>query len=1193
MACSIVRHQKSKNILDVKNSKGNSSKLFKDIHSNIFLATPELSMKIYLTSFSEGISKVFEGATKNVDKDGEPLLHYKTKTGKVFTNLEEAIINDDAGNTQMGFVNPKTDEFIPVVNFDSSISSKSRFMVDQVSEGTMSAERYLDPETGETRFQGKGEFPETRLGMSRATKLNAALDLGAGNVKIFPDGTFTMEIDDNLVITESAFGEDGVINIAEVPNAVKDDPTIQNRIDIINEYIAKMNNPRKLDKDSIVPEQIDEEGLKNNLLNFLKGLGFSTTSLDSYIANYNTKYGQDPDVLALTDIANKIVAFANGDMKIEDLSEEVAHIAIEAYSDQNSLVSAIASIHLTAEYKEFSEYYRSKYAPFYEGFALEEQVRKEILGKILAKQLASNFQQQQYRTQEELSIIDKIKEIWDKFSKYVSNLVKPSHVRVIQQLNDKIAKSVLANDNANFQNSLESNTNFFYSAMSKDSQQIEDTLKVTKLALEDLFTKVAEGKTRNFSELDKIASGMEEASIVSSINTIVGIANNQLIELEAGIKESQSKGELLSTVDSNRYHVLSQNIIPLVLKLREQMKSLDFLKDTNTSGIKSNYQVLADNINKSIDDILVRKGKADPAIGADNDKHTAQMLEEVMNVSTLTEEEKDIERDKLSGNMVDTTFFGKMLSLVTHSKNPLIAMLGTKIVSMQSAVNRLFKSIVDKDVSEIYEKGLEKYQRNIIKKGSNFYRSMINWDKYWSDVKEQEMLGLLEVLGKTEADRPAIEKLRKKNSISQIINDEQKYKTFKEKIDKWKKEEGVEQRFNNKYYEDKVELFKSLNISKATEEYLSKQNAVQFAIDRKYRNADGTIDRSKYTEAEKIQIINARKAKSDTRSIYDMYGNEKVGIRKVKFEDYKGVTPFEKLRGKFKGEIVVISDGYTIDDLPEDSRIALDLNNLSMKYAEKESAKGKPLDSFINEIKRVEAEGGNAYEWVMANASINMSSSYFDNLGDFKGFSDIAKDYIDSIEDDYVKEGKSLLLEEYEVFQRKRKDLLRKNRKGNNSMEIDVANMVGLQKEAIVTLDNEIEEIRRSLNIPAEFFEESGSEMTSSKGVNEDFNKLLTESGMSAFDFVMKHITHDFSSTAYQSRNVVKLNDFAKQITDLINGRGFMVKDAYEQFFQETLNKVDPITGKPLIDGSMTDADVIQVLKDEYAKKNAPSYFQR
>jgi basic membrane lipoprotein Med (substrate-binding protein (PBP1-ABC) superfamily) len=98
---------------------------------------------------------------------------------------------------------------------------------------------------------------------------------------------------------------------------------------------------------------------------------------------------------------------------------------------------------------------------------------------------------------------------------------------------------------------------------------------------------------------------------------------------------------------------------------------------------------------------------------------------------------------------------------------------------------------------------------------------------------------------------------------------------------------------------------------------------------------------------------------------------------------------------------------------------------------------------------------------------------------------------------------------------------------------------------------------------------------------------------MSAFDFVMKHITHDFSSTAYQSRNVVKLNDFAKQITDLINGRGFMVKDAYEQFFQETLNKVDPITGKPLIDGSMTDADVIQVLKDEYAKKNAPSYFQR
>jgi hypothetical protein len=1185
MACSIIRHQKSKEILDVKNSKGNSSKLFKDIHSNVFLASPELSVKIYLTSFSEGISKTFEGADKYVDKDGEPILHYKTVDGKVYDNLEESIIHSQSGQTQMGFVNPKTDEFIPVVNFDTANSERSRFMVDQISEGTMSAERYLDPETGETRFQGKGEFPETRLGMARATKFNAALDLGIGNVKVFRDGTFTMEFNDGLTIAESSFGADSVINIQEVPTIINDDPTIQNRVDIINEYIDRFKNPRNLDRDSKPLEPIDEDALKNNLFNFLKGLGFSTTSLENYVKNYNTKYGKDPDVLALTDIANKVVAFANGDIRIEDLSEEVAHIAIEAYSDQNSIVTAVANIHLTAEYKEFSEYYRQKYAPFYEGFELEEQVRKEILGKILAKQLLTNFQQQQYRTQEELTVIESIKELWNKFANYISNLVRPSHTRVISQINDKIAKSVLAGDKSNFKNSIESNKNFFYSAMASNTQKIEDTLKITKYALEDLFSKTMEGSTRRFTDLNNISDAMEENSIVSSVNTIVGIAQSQLTELEAGLAEAHSKGELLSKVDSNRHYILTQNVIPHILKLRSQMSKLDF-KDPA-------YKTLSQNISEAIDDILRRKGVVDPDIENDIEKHAEKMLNEAMDVSTLTEEEKQQERDKLAGNITDTTFFGKFFSLVTHSRNPLIAALGSKVVSMQSAVNRIFKKLVDKDVSEIYEKGLDKYQRNIIKSGTNFYQSMINWDKYWSDVKEQEMLALLKALGKTEADRPTIEKMLKKSSIAEIINDEKKYKIFKEEITKWKKEEGVEQRFNKKYYEDKAELYKTLNVSKATEEYLSNQNSVQYTIDRKYRNPDGTIDRSKYTAAEKIQIINARKAKADTRSIYDNYGNKRVGLRKVRFEDYQGVTPFEKLRGKFKGEVVVLEDGFTIDDLPEDSRISFDLNNLAMKYAEKDMLKGKPLKSFAKTVKEVEQRGEDAFEWIMSNASINMSDNYFDNLGDFKNFSDIAKEYIDTIEDDYQKEVKQLLLETYEELQRRRKDLLRKNRKGNNSMETDVANMVGLQKEAIVSLDEQIEDVRRNLAIPTEFFENSGSESASSKGVNEDFEKLLKESRMSAFDFVMKHLTRNFSIEAYQSRNVIKLNDFAKQITDLIHGRGYMVKDAYEQFFQETLSKVDPQTGEPLINGTMSNEEVIQVLKNEYAKKNAPSYFQR
>jgi len=69
----------------------------------------------------------------------------------------------------------------------------------------------------------------------------------------------------------------------------------------------------------------------------------------------NTKYGKDPDIRALADIANQIVAVDPSNL--EDLSEEVAHVAIEMYSDQNSIISVLASVHNTPEYAEFYDQY--------------------------------------------------------------------------------------------------------------------------------------------------------------------------------------------------------------------------------------------------------------------------------------------------------------------------------------------------------------------------------------------------------------------------------------------------------------------------------------------------------------------------------------------------------------------------------------------------------------------------------------------------------------------------------------------------------------------------------------------------------------------------------------------------------------------------------------------------------------------
>jgi hypothetical protein len=433
--------------------------------------------------------------------------------------MEELILDGKRGFVNVGFEDKNG--FQGLSKFTVNSSSVNSFLADQIEQGLLSAKIETKPD-GSIVYFGKGEFPHTRVATATFFKEAAKLELGIGNVRV---DERTGEIDLGLgVVNEAAIEEmpDGTVSVKPILDIDTSKASNSTEIKAAKAISNGSNSTRQR-------TTFDENSYMQNLMDFLASLGFSTTTLEQYRKSYNTRFGQDPDIQEMSDIANSVVAFAQGVETIDNMSEEVAHIAIEAYSDKNSIAGALAIVHLTPEYGQYSDYYRTKYAPFFDGIELEDQVRKEVLRKILAAELLSNFQKSN-RSDESLTLMGKIREIWDSFVQFIQSRLKPSHHRVLDDLNRKLVDAVMANQVDSFNYDLSSSSAFFYSAMSATHKDIQRDVLLAKTSIETSL-KAQGNLALDQAKLDRITDNLDNIGLINSINTIVGIADMKVNEL--------------------------------------------------------------------------------------------------------------------------------------------------------------------------------------------------------------------------------------------------------------------------------------------------------------------------------------------------------------------------------------------------------------------------------------------------------------------------------------------------------------------------------------------------------------------------------------------------------------------------------------------------------------------------------------
>lgn len=1175
--CLVVRNAEGR-IIDVTTPSGQKSKLFEAIHGNIFLGNAEDSFESLKNAYSDEVLDLFKDSDINKYDTGEPQLFYKSEKGEEFTDLEDLIIAGDTGLTSMGFKNPSTGEFMKIGSFDSMSSTKNKFLAGQVQNGLLSAKRVINSK-GETLFQGKGEYEESRIASARGVQFEARAELGKSIKDPNWDGTIDMGFDEDYLPTSTKDGV-GAVHFSEV---LKKSSNFDNKIELIaaatllNKMYEEQNPSSKMTKK-------DEEALQDSLLNFLNSMGFTLSTLESYREDYKTKFGKDLNIAAIADMANKVVAIAEGKDVTKELLEEVAHIAIESYSEQNSIESALALVHLTPEYTEFSSIYREKYGETLEGLALDTKVRKEVLGKILSKTISERFSTEN-KTPEQKTIIGKLLDIWNNFKKFLSSNFGGYEKQTIDSLNEKIADSILKGSDV-FNKDFKS-TEFFYDLTDASSKKIISELKKTRQIIESLYGTVLKQSTPDSSALQKIVEDMKETDVLSSISAIKGITSTLLNKVSNSIKTATKNNTAIAQQDNNIFNTITENTIPSLENLRAMLEALPI-------EIESNKDI-KEQLLRSIDDTILQHSKLRPLVDQDHSRRVTELVEEALSNSALTEDEKIELRNKMESELADVGMLARWFGLASQNKNLFIQLLHQKAVQMGINTTIQLKQQGDALLEKISEKGYQKYQKSIIKKyngkSSYYYISPINDSAHDEDTLETKIELIKKHSGRTtEAIRKALA-----NGVkpAQLIQSEKAQKEYLKDL-KEATQALNEQARSDDYYVERQAKYDNANVSEYTREVLAIISKDRAKVVASARNADGTIDRTKMSDSDKFEENAIQIRYKLHKSPYDQNGNLKPGLKlaslsEMTAEQLKALPFKNNIPADDTSTFVVLAEGQTPDTISDEARVAFDMSNLSMTYKFDLASSNRSTEAsaaFEDELLNVENVGGNSFEWLQANSSMSLSSEFFDRGENGKTYEESAQDFINEIEDDVLREQNQNVLDQIKELKAARAGLLKQYRSSKNILEINAQNIEPLTKAKLLEIENQIDLNKSYLEIPFEASEEE--ERTTVKSTNDAYEKDLIEFGTNRrLQFALQHVPNSRQG---------KITTFSRAINNLLNGGTKYTTDYYESRIQKAIDE-GQISKDMLESFRNGDLKVREEIKEilvyEYAKENVAGYYQR
>lgn len=1165
MACNVERDDTGK-ILTVKTDNGQDSKLFEELRSNIYFNSDEVALQIYSNAYSEDVKNTFNESLKNTYETGEPKVYFKDTKGNIVEDIEDVIISGNVGNLDLGFKNPSDGSFMRVASFNTSLTPKNKVITNHIAKGTIEAK------LTNGKIMGKGSYVRSKVLLAKVFKEEASPEIGE-YIKVEQDGSIT--IADAVPQYIPVFKKDGSIEVIsqdEIKRVLRDKNVLHKEELFIrdNDLITKTSEQIKNNKTA--PKNKLHE---TRLLNFLDSLGISVVSMDNYKASYKVRHGDDTDVAGLIDLTNRVVAIAEGVNVSDVITEEVAHLAIEAYSDQASIISAMVEVESTQEYRDWADTYRAKYSDEFSGVELENKVRKEILGKVLARSI------------QEDNFTEEVGNLWQRFVNYISSRFTTRKRVILDDIVKKIRKDI-SDENFSSFSDVSIGEGVFFSL--KEGDKIENEINRGFKELANIANSFKKHNVGNFiGTLERIEAKANNLTKMENTTKLVGTLRANLNILSKKTKNSEGMTQMDNTVFQSY-----NSTMPQVLKeLRRWMENTEFGSITEKSIAEASI--------KDITNVLSYMDNMEISLRENSAKAFPKILAEVLDNSSLSEKEKEGVKASFDALNKDTGFFQKLFTPLSQSNNPFLNVLGKLVKDMYTQMSVLYKNASQKYTNEYAKQGWSKFEKSIIgkdKEGKNgfFYEDAVNWQ----DMEDNRYKHQIEQLQKLrpEVEKAKLEELFDKKTIQEVLEETDDSKTndavktemkaYQKAMNEWELDNNTS-RFKKEYYKELEFIEEVANVTDSSKVDLQAFRRNKYEVTSK-AITNGKVDMSKLSERDKESLDKINRAERIKSSPIDSSGGLYPGLKVAKWADLtaKEKATINAMQQKINGQdfqpsnelqtLTVLDEGSQLDDLSVDARFVLDNHNLKLVRGMSNKAKGRSFNregsqEFFNEVKRIFDEEGReeAFKFLQANSRITYSDSYYDSMDTSSpDYVALAQEQINEESNQLKKEKRQLALDNYKKTATIRREILKSYKNSKDSTEVEVEDITFPLRERIKELDEELERLRREIGAKVEIDNKSATK----KEVGAYYKNQVKDSGNSAYEIALENMT---------ASNRIKVESFKDYFQRSIDTNVHPVKE-FEEFAAKMFESGD------FTPATMTREEAPQVLAKLFAETKMASY---
>lgn len=758
----------------------------------------DTDMRTLLTRSRDRLSEVDKELSKPMNQinnllaydSGEPRLFFRSDDGKIHDSYANVIKGSSGGRIEAGFLAGSVEEsdvpsgtadisfgsssitlnnsesFIPVLGISSgsNISTRGGFVNYLIKKGLLSGERIRLGDRYYLTGAGNSDGLKIYNAMDALSRLRNRFGSMSSEMNVLGSIGFDTEVNNDLdLITTS--GEKVTVSRSEIKGMLRQGKfeELNNKYDGFMELaLSLMMEDNALYGSNVrgVIENEKAEDLQNrtDITNILSTLGIRVMGMSEYMDKYKMRNGVEPSARALSDMANGVIALAEG-ATVEDLNEEVAHFLIDTYRNQQEIDEVLDSVVDTPLWNQFAGRYYEVYGKEYQGEELDRMVKREILGKTLAQRFVPGMEQ---AVEDLASSEDAQLSLFGRIIRAIRNFFSTQRSDLNKVL-DRIKESALADDPSAFDVLLlKDSDHLMYSLSDVD---VANKLIKNGRSLERLYTRLQRMRSSQSQRIGESISLLRD--IGEKVRQVGGelSKNNNLLSTKSVIATAKAEVEYLVTVasslrksdkglDYETIQVIDNvygEIVPLIRNLR------GFVNNQAADYYGNNKVGMVEDM----DDILRMAETSMSDINALRSDRNDDWLDGQLRMFNIPERFWDGIKKLINNIHKDINVMSRLFGTLEHSGNAILGMLGQRLAKAHSDAHTEGVSNINKMTRMMKERGWgikdnEDLIQKINGKNSDYLDSSRDFAKYDLLYRTEQAKAIIDiydlknVMGKTE-----------------------------------------------------------------------------------------------------------------------------------------------------------------------------------------------------------------------------------------------------------------------------------------------------------------------------------------------------------------------------------------------------------------------------------------------------------